>query len=195
MLDRDVWIIGTGGHAQSLASLLRARNDEAKFITPQFVEPSNKIPHVNEEKFLEENNLDRILVNGLGVRKEISLRQSVIHKYLSLGYEFLPVMADSAIISENSLIGSGVQLFHNSFVGNHSTLQDHVALGTGSIVEHDSKIGTGAFVGPGVTICGEVELGDWSFIGAGTVITPGTVVPAGMFVKAGSLITPKTDYR
>lgn len=195
MLNKPIWIIGTGGHARSVSSLIESGQDKITFISEGDEPESNEMASVPENQFIIEGDLDRSVINGVGVAAGNDLRKKVTERYLSLGYELLTVEANSAIISESSVLGSGVQLLHNSFVGNHSTLQDHVVLGTGSIVEHDSKIGTGAFVGPGVTICGGVELGDWSFIGAGAVITPESKVPAGMFVKAGSLITPKSEYR
>lgn len=195
LLNKPIWIIGKGGHARSVSSLIESGQDQITFISEGDEPESNEMASVPENQFIMEGDLDRSVINGVGVAVGNDLRKKVTERYLSLGYQLLTVKANSAIISEGSVLGSGVQLFHYSFVGSHATLQDHVVLGTGSIVEHDSKIGTGAFVGPGVTICGGVELGDWSFIGAGAVITPESKVPAGMFVKAGSLITPKSEYR
>jgi UDP-3-O-[3-hydroxymyristoyl] glucosamine N-acyltransferase len=193
--NKPIWIVGTGGHAKSLASTIESRYDQIVFIAEDSELRNNSPGTVPESKFISEGDVSRSLVNGVGVVQGNAYRKQVTEKYESLGYEFVDARAESAITSSSSTYGSGVQLFHNTFVGNQSILNDHVVLGTGSIVEHDSQIGTGAFVGPGVTICGEVELGDWCFIGAGTVISPGTIVPRGKFIKAGSLITPKSDHR
>lgn len=193
--NKTIWIVGNGGHAKSLASLIESSFDQMVFIAEDSELQNNNIGTVAESAFILEGDFNRSLVNGVGVALGNGLRKQVAEKYESLGYEFVNARADSAITSSSSTHGSGVQLFDNTFVGNQSILNDHVVLGTGAIVEHDSQIGTGAFVGPGVTICGEVELGDWCFIGAGTVITQGTIVPTGKFVKAGSLVTPKSDYR
>ena len=195
MSNKPIWIVGTGGHAKSLASIIESRYDEIAFIAEDSEFRDNNPATVPESDFISEGQVNRLLLNGVGVPLGGDPRKQVIEKYESLGYEFVNARADSAITSSSSAYGSGVQLFPNTFIGNHSILNDHVVLGTGAIVEHDSKIGTGAFVGPGVTICGEVELGDWCFIGAGTVITPGTKVSSGKFVKAGSLVTPKSDHR
>ena len=193
--NKPIWIVGTGGHAKSLASVIESSFDQMVFIAEDS-ELQNKDPGtVPESEFISAGKVSRSLVNGVGVALGNAQRKRVTEKYVSLGYVFANARADSAITSSSSIHGSGVQLFHNTFVGNQSVLNDHVVLGTGAIVEHDSQIGTGAFVGPGVTICGEVELGDWCFIGAGTVITPGTAVPSGKFIKAGSIVTPKSDYR
>ena len=193
--NKPIWIVGTGGHAKSLASVIESNNDQMVFIAEDRDLQNNDPGTVSESAFILEGDTNRSLVNGVGVALGNAHRKQVTEKYESLGYEFVNARADSAITSSSSTHGSGVQLFHNIFVGNQSILNDHVVLGTGAIVEHDSQIGTGAFVGPGVTICGEVELGDWCFIGAGTVITPGTVVPSGKFIKAGSLVTPKSDRK
>lgn len=193
--NEPIWIVGTGGHAKSLASIIEFSNNQITFISEDSELRSSDQVTLPENEFFLEGDVNRLVINGVGVAAGNNLRKQVTEKYLSLGYKFLPVRAGSAIVSSSSKYGSGVQLFHNSFVGNQSILNDHVVLGTGSIVEHDSEIGTGAFVGPGVTICGEVELGDWCFIGSGTVITPGSKVPPGKFIKAGSLVSPKSDYR
>ena len=192
---KPIWIVGTGGHAKSLASIIASSSDQIIFVAEDGQLRNNDPGTVSESEFISEGEVSRSLVNGVGVALGNYVRKQVTKKYESLGYEFVDAKAYSAITSSSSKYGSGVQLFPNTFVGNQSILNDHVVLGTGSIIEHDSLIGTGTFVGPGVTICGEVELGDWCFIGAGTVITPGTIVPKGMFIKAGSLVTPKSDYR
>lgn len=193
--NKPIWIVGTGGHAKSLASVIESSFDQMVFIAEDSELQNNDPGTVPESEFISKGQVNRLLLNGVGVALGNDLRKQVIEKYMSLGYEFVNARADSAITSSSSAYGSGVQLFHNTFVGNQAILNDHVVLGTGAIVEHNSKIGSGTFVGPGVTICGEVELGNWCFIGAGTVITPGAIVPSGKFIKAGSLVTPKSDYR
>ena len=193
--NKQIWIVGNGGHAKSLASVIESSFDQMFFIAEGSELQNNDPGTVPESEFISAGKISRSLVNGVGVALGNAQRKRVTEKYVSLGYVFANARADSAITSPSSTHGSGVQLFHNTFVGNQSILNDHVVLGTGAIVEHDSQIGTGAFVGPGVTICGDVELGDWCFIGASTVITPGTIVPSGKFIKAGSLVTPKSDHR
>ena len=195
MSSKSIWIVGTGGHAKSLASVIESSFDEIVFIAEDGELQKTDLDTVPESEFVLEGEVSRSLVNGVGVALGNARRKQVNEKYESLGYVFATARAESAITSSSSTHGSGVQLFHYAFVGTQSILNDHVVIGTGSIVEHDSKIGTGTFVGPGVTICGEVELGDWCFIGAGTVITPGAKVPSGEFIKAGSIVTPKSDFR
>ena len=194
MSTKPIWIVGTGGHAHSLASILQANYGPITFISEERDLQAGAVCTVPESDFILSGDVNRLLFNGVGVAKGNDSRKLVAEKYESLGYEFGSAMAHSAIVSSSSAQGPGTQLFHNTFVGNRSILRDHVVLGTGSIVEHDSQIGTGTFVGPGVTICGQVHLGDWCFIGAGSVLTPKSTIPNGAFIKAGSLVTHKSEF-
>src|SRR5207249_893112 len=84
---------------------------------------------------------------------------------------------------KNSLIGSGTQMHHFSYLGD-ADVGANVNIGAGAVTcnydgvdKHQTIIGAGAFVGSDTMLIAPVEIGEGALTGAGSVVTRD--VPAG----------------
>ena len=84
--------------------------------------------------------------------------------------------------------------FVGAFVGPHAVIEPGTVLGrdccvlSGAIISHDCTLDDDVFVGPGVTVCGNVKLRRHCRIGAGATLLPGITVGEYAVVGAGSVV-------
>jgi sugar O-acyltransferase (sialic acid O-acetyltransferase NeuD family) len=73
-------------------------------------------------------------------------------------------------------------------LGAQVSIGKHVMIRANSSINHDTIVEEYAFVGPGVTVCGNVKLGKGSYIGAGAVIKDGLTIGAWSTISMGSIV-------
>ena len=120
-------------------------------------------------------------------------------------------------ISENTLIGKNVMIWHLTYVGDNVEIGDDSKIGSLTHVDYDVKIGKNTkiegqvyippktvigndcFLGPGVVLTNDlypmsekmigVTVEDGAIIGAGSVIRPGVTIGKNSVVAMGSIVT------
>jgi acetyltransferase-like isoleucine patch superfamily enzyme len=179
MLEKNLYIIGNGGHARSLKNL-------ASSVFSHFIHIGLDADISDEDFLVSHLNSNPPIANGVGAtHASLKTRNGLYSFYKDRGFYFINVIAESATIS-SGLSGEGIQIFHNTYVGPNVNLGNNIILNTGATVEHDSIIGDSSFVGPGAIICGGVTIGNNVFIGAGAIILPEMDVPANAVIPAGT---------
>lgn len=153
-------ILGNGGHARSLAVLMR-------HIAPVMV--------TDDDTVLPDDDV-RIGIGDLATRKRLFER----FRGQVRGY-FAPT-AFSA-----SELPRGVQLMPSAIIMPNCIIGENILVNTGAQIDHDCVIGSHCHIAPGAILCGGVTVGEGCFIGAGAVVPECSVIPAGSFVKAGSV--------
>lgn len=162
-----VVILGDGGHAKVLASLLYKAEMIGKDVpVPMGVD----------------------LVIGVG---DIATRKALYEKYEP---HIIDVMAFPDCISDMSW-GFGVQIMAGAIVQPGCTIGNNVLINTGAQIDHDCTIGDHCHIAPGAILCGNVTIGSDSFVGAGAVIVEGVTLPEGSFVPAATLVVGPEDFR
>jgi sugar O-acyltransferase (sialic acid O-acetyltransferase NeuD family) len=125
------------------------------------------------------------LLLGFG---ESRSRAEILELAVIAGFELPRLVHRSAVVSESSNVGAGVQLLALTYVGPGAQLGNAVLVNTGAVVEHDAVLEAGAVIGPGATICGRVRIGREVMVGAGATILPDVIVGAAAVVGAGALV-------
>jgi serine O-acetyltransferase len=111
------------------------------------------------------------------------------------------VAANHVHISPEAQVGAGLAIMHN-----YSVLIGAATIGTNCVLHHNVTIGEGVagnshaiptlgnsvWIGPGVTIAGEVSIGDNVTISAGTVLTRS--VPSGALVAGNPGRVVQLEY-
>ena len=187
-------IVGTGGHARAVISLLKKCKD---YFIEGLIEVSSNID-------LSEKILDYPVIGGQDFL-EVLLRRKSNNYFLAIGdnsvrksiYDFLaqnkaklPNLFDPySFVDQSAEYGQGNIFFHNSYVGPLVKLGCNNIINTGCVVEHNSSILNHCHLAPNSVICGNCEIDDLCFIGANSTIIDNIKISRGIKLGAGSTVT------
>lgn len=154
-----VIIIGAGGHAKVLLSILDSMNLNIIGITDTdkklIGEKMHGLSIIGDDQVVFNYNPEAImLVNGVGSTKTTEKRKSIYNLFKSKSYNFLTLIHPSTTVSYDVTIGEGVQAITGAIIHPYCRIGENTVIGGGSFIGHDCKIGKHVFIAPGVTICG-----------------------------------------
>lgn len=191
---KPIIVIGGGGHASVLVDILLSQEREVlAVVSPESINERGVfigIPHLtSDEDVLRYSPRDVLLVNGIGMMPNSLLKQKVNNYFLSQGYEFETVIADSAQISPYAQIVSGAQILSGVIVQTGAVIGAHSIINSNAVIEHDCEIGTYNHIAPGVTLCGQVVTGSNVYIGAAATVIQNISLEQSVVVGAGATVT------
>jgi len=190
---KPVVVLGAGGHARVLISLLRLigrpiaallDNDPAKqgqaidglTVTGSFDALDQHSPAAVE------------LVNAIGSAGRPEVRQRVYEQWTAKGYAFATLAHPSAVIAPEAHIEAGAQVMALAAVQPGARLGSNCLINTKASIDHDTAIGAHSHVAPGATVCGGVTIGAGCHIGAGATVVQGIAIGQGSVVGAGATV-------
>lgn len=187
ILNKNLWIIGPGGHGKSVFDLLTSNG---VFVTG-FID-TNKINDDGEKIFgkpvLSEADVNlRNIECVIGVAK-ISCRRKILERYEKLIIDYF-FMSDTALRCYGSEIGNGTVVHNRAFIGPVVKIGTNTVINTSVVVEHEAKIGNNCFIAPASCILGGVEIGDNCFVGANATILPNLKIAPNTVIGAGAVVT------
>ena len=188
MMDRQLILLGGGGHAKVVAEAAVAAGWSVKgVIDPK--KPSWEIPYLGDDGAMESfRSPDVRFIVAIG--DPPSLRQVV--------YERVPqeeaaiIIHPGAIISVSARIAPGCQIMAGAVLQADVTVAENSIINTGARIDHDCQIGPHSHVAPGAVLCGGIIVGSHALIGAGAVLTPGVRIGEGAVVAAGAVVVRDT---
>ncbi|NAW59693.1 MULTISPECIES: acetyltransferase [unclassified Vibrio] len=191
-------MIGGGGHASVLTEILLTQGREIlAVISPEDISQRpvfRGMAHLkNDEDVLTFSKDKVLLVNGIGMMPKSGFKRKINEYFLSLGYRFETVIADSAYVSPFSKIEAGTQILPMAIIQTGVTVGSHSIINTGALVEHDCKIGAYNHIAPKATLCGQVETKENVYIGAGSTVIQGVSIGSGAIVGAGAGLTQSLE--
>ena len=191
---KPVVILGAGGHAQVLISILRRMGRRVVGIScvPPFRHDDVLgIPIIGGDDKIAKWSPEEIdLVNGIGITAAgQSARHVSADKMRSLGYRYVQVIDPSAVIVPEALVAEGVQVMAGAIIQAGTMIGRDSIVNTGAQVDHDCVVGEGSHLCPGSILTGNVRIGSETVVGAGSIIIPGIEVGDRQIVKAGSIVT------
>lgn len=187
-------MIGGGGHASVLVDILRSQHREIlAIVSPDDIVSRsvfNGIKHLkHDDDVLAYASEDVLLVNGIGMMPKTKIKRSINERFLTLGYHFETVIADSAIVSNYASLGKGVQIMQGSIIQAGVIIGEHSIINSGVIIEHDTCIGAYNHVAPGSVVCGQCTTNEDVFVGAGATVIQNVIIAEQAIVAAGATIT------
>lgn len=189
----DIVVIGSGGHAKVLVSVLRKAGWHLVGYTDRAdAGPLLGAPWLGADEVLTGVLVERpgcSAVVGIGKVDAGSLRAGVLRDLEQLGFALPAVVSPDAVVNEEVALGAGTVVFDGAVVNSGAVTGDGCILNSGCIVEHDCVLGADVHVAPGATICGGSRVGDHSMIGAGAIVIHGVTICAECMVGAGSVVT------
>ncbi len=189
MAERDIIILGGGGHASVIEDTLRAAGRiPAGYVAP---EPSGLlgVPHLGDDDWLAERGAAGIvLVNGLGTIGVTDLRRRVFARFSDRGFAFETLVHGDASLSPSAELAEGAQILAAAVVGPHARIGRDAIVNMSASVNHHCHVGDHVHIGPGAILCGTVAVAPGGFIGAGATVIQGISIGQGAFVAAGAVV-------
>lgn len=174
-------IIGCGGHARSVASVLLT-NDPNIRIT-----------------FIDKNARPDETILTFPVQSEMPLATEAVH--VAIGdnssreswvagnaVDLVSVVSPRATVSSSAIIGDGAFIAHNSFLGPLTKIGKGNIINTGALVEHEVTIGDFCHVAPNSTVCGRSQIGDNVILGASCTVIDNISICDDVIVGANSTV-------
>ncbi len=189
----SVIIIGSGGHAKVLISVLKLLNINILGITDLVADKidnrTNGISILgNDNKILDYSPDSIELVNGIGSVSSTEKRKNIYVKFKDYGYSFANVIHPSAMIMNEVQLGMGVQIMAGAIVQPGCVIGDNSIINTGAIVEHDCIISEHVHVAPGAVLSGGVHIGAMTHIGTSASVIQGVEIGQATVVGAGAVV-------
>jgi UDP-perosamine 4-acetyltransferase len=188
-----VIVIGSGGHARVLISVLKTLHINILGITdliPHKID--NKINNIsvlgNDDKILDYSPNSIELVNGIGSVSSTEKRKDIYVNIKSYGYSFAKVIHPLAMIMDEVQLGEGVQIMAGAIVQPGCVIGDNSIINTGAIVDHDCIIGEHVHVASGAVLSGGVHIGAMTHVGTSAVVIQGVEIGQATVVGAGSVV-------
>jgi sugar O-acyltransferase (sialic acid O-acetyltransferase NeuD family) len=193
-MNKKIMIIGGGGHAKVLLEILkRLQCDVYAVVAPDIDKKSRLFKdlkyYVSDAEVLNYSTDQVILVNGVGSLPGSTLRKSIFDKFSRIGYEFLTVVSDLAIVSSFSTLGMGVQIMPGAIINTDTSIGANSIINSGAIVEHDCNLGHNNHIAPGAVLSGGVVAGNYVHVSTGAIIIQGINIGDHATIGAGATLT------
>ena len=164
-------IVGASGQGLEVLSIIQKQSifDFSGFIDLKYPDEKKYYGHNiigNDESYEEifKSGIHNIVIAG-GWLKDPKIISNLFSIISSFNFNFPNIIHDSAIISSNVELGSGIQIFSNVFIGPNAKIGDGSVINNGAIISHDSLIGNNCFVAPGAVVAGNVTIGNYVILG------------------------------
>lgn len=187
--NRDLHIVGAGGHAKVIIELARTAGwnpigllDPAPVGSTVLGVPVVGDDSVAPQLFEEGHTAAFVALGRNDLRRRIGLRLR------GIGFRMPTLIHPSAFVSPSATLGDGIAVLPQAVVHSCAQVGDFAIINTAAVVEHDCIIGVGAHVAPRSVMGGNVTLGEEVFFGIGAVARPLSVIGARTTVGAGGVV-------
>lgn len=187
-----VVIVGAGGHARVLISVLRAQG--ASFTGCTALEPPpgewpEDVPYLGRMEALDRLSPTAcVLINGVGSAGPISARRQVFLEALKRGFSFRGLMDRSAIVAREAQIAPTALVMAGAIVQPGAWIGTNVLINTGAIVDHDCRIGDHSHIATGARLAGTVTTGPSVHVGAGATVIQQVHIGEGAVIGSGAVV-------
>ncbi len=184
-------VIGAGGHARVLISLMRLAGELAPVgilddDETRWGEEYDGVTILGSTSLLSEHpRAAEACAIGIG-------RNSVRARFFELarqyGYRLPPLIHPSAVVAADVSLPAGIQLLANSVVNPGTTLGENVILNTGAQADHDNRIASHVHLHPAAILAGGVRIGEFTYIGTNAAVNPYLSIGARSMIGSGSMV-------
>ncbi|QGM45244.1 NeuD/PglB/VioB family sugar acetyltransferase [Methylocystis heyeri] len=192
-LDREILMLGGGGHARSLIATLKALGLSPSGCVCRAISPyilSDSIPWLGDDEILSQVDKEALyLLNAIGSVGNLTLRRIIFERFAASGFSFLSLVHPTAIVDEDVVLGEGVQIMAGAIIQTGVRIEANSIVNTGAIVDHDCLIGEHVHIAPGVSLSGGVTIGHSVHIGTGAIVIQNVRIGDGALVAAGAVVT------
>lgn len=187
-------LLGAGGHAKVLLSLIKAINGTLlgvcdPVLASQGIDKWRGIPIIGNDGVLRELDPKAVgLVNGLGQTIQSQARQILYERYRAQGFRFPVLIHPTAWVDSSAMLHDGVQIMAGAIVQADTAIGENCIINTGARVDHDCHLGADVHIAPGAVLCGAVQVGAGAFVGCGANVIQGIRIGSNSIVGAGTTL-------
>lgn len=193
MIKEKIVIIGGGGHAKVVASILKQlpafevlgytdREDRGSLLG---------LPYLGEDGELlriKAHTPHCAAVLGVGTLGDTALVERLYAQAQELGF-FLPtIISPAAVVAEDVKIGQGTVIMSGVVINAGTRIGRGAIINTNSSLDHDCAIGDFTHIAPGVTLSGGVKVGSRCLVGTGASIIHYKTVGDQCIIGAGAVV-------
>lgn len=187
------YIYSAGGYARELVRLVRLQYPEDEV---QFVDDNERAGSLTFAQASQEIEGSEMLVGFASP----ALRAEKHELVKRAGFKVFSVVANTAIVGDNVLLGEGSVMSDFTMVTSDATIGDGFQCNIYSYIAHDCLVGDFVTLAPRVSVNGRVTLEDNVYIGTGATILPGSneasiVIGEGAKIGAHALVTKSVAPR
>ncbi len=192
-----VAILGAGGHARVIASVIDAAHRAGQNITlAGFVSPAKDDAKAQQwlgadsdlSRLREAGIIDSFIVGVGSTHANNQLRVRLFELGLAAGLQAETIIHPTAIIAPDTTIDKGAVIMAGAILNTGVQIGSNAIINTGAIIDHDSKIGDHSHVAPGAVLSGDVSIGSLALIGVGASIMQSCKIGNQVTIGAGAVI-------
>jgi len=189
-LKNNFLILGAGGHARVVGSILLANNENILGFVDPIYHDNTKItifgkPLIGNDSYL--NTMKHYTINcALGIGDNYK-RQELFAKINKV--QFLPAIVHPCAQIDNFVsVDDGSIIANGAIISVDAKIGKGVIVNTGAIIDHECEIGDFSHISVGTRIAGKVTIGAFCFIGIGASIIDGIKIGKNSIIGAGSVV-------
>jgi len=171
---KSVYVIGSGGHAKVVTSVLRALGH---CVAAVFDDDSNRWGQSLCETLILgpveriKDHPRRPAVIAIGNNAQ---RRIMVDRLPDL--DWITVIHPSAHVDPSVRLGHGTVVMAGTVIQVDSVLGDHAIVNTAVSVDHDCILGDFTHIAPGSHLAGGVTVAEGAMVGIGAVVAPGVTI-------------------
>lgn len=192
-MKEKIVIIGGGGHAKVIISILKKLNQH---IIVGYTDQENKGEILGSSFLGTDERLNSLFKDGvnnaaigLGQIKSAALRRKLFTICKRIGFKLPSIVSPDAIINEEVIIGNATFVMDGVIINSGSNIGQCSIVNTNSSIDHDCSIGDFTHIAPGVTLSGDVKIGNYVFVGTGANVIHQINITDYSIISAGSTVT------
>ncbi|MEI3356181.1 MAG: acetyltransferase [Clostridia bacterium] len=192
-MNKEVFIIGAGGHAKVIANVINKSGDIVKGFLDENIEIGTVI--IKEKNYKVIGTFEDIVhlqlkypnaefIIGIGNNE---LRKKIAEKYEEI-LNFYTALDPNSQIALDVEIGKGSVILANACINTAAKIGKHCIINTAAIIEHDNTIEDYVHISPNATLSGTVNVGKMTHIGSGAVIRNNINICNNCIIGAGAVV-------
>lgn len=188
-MNKNVVIIGAGGHAKVIADIIVKSKDNVIGFLDDNVEIGKAIignleciGKISKCVEIQATNPNYMFVIAIGNN---FVRKNIYEKY-KLNYYI--AIHPTAIIGMQVTIEEGAVVMANACINPNAKIGKSCIINTGAIIEHDNIIEDYVHISPNSTLCGTVKIAECTHIGAGSTIKNNITICENCIIGAGAVV-------
>ncbi len=193
----EIVVIGGGGHAKVLISLLR----KLDWSVVGYTDARDRGIILGARHLGDDDVLGAVLgehagcavLVGVGKVDGSATRTCLQREASALGFRVPTAVSPQAVVNEGVVLGAGTVVFDGAVINSGASLGCLCIVNTHGTVEHDCRLGDNVHVAPGAVLSGGASIGNDCMLGAGATVIHGITVADGCVIGAGAVVVADLD--
>lgn len=191
MINKDLILVGGGGHCKSVIDVAESAGFQIKGILDVPENVGRTVlgyPIIGTDDQIKDYVNEVVFMVTVGHIKDAALRIRLYQKIADAGGRFATIVASTAHVSKYARVGEGTVVMHHAVVNADAEIGKGCIINTFANIEHDAKIGDYCHISTGAMVNGNCKVGSETFLGSQSVMVNGIEITDGCVVGAGSLV-------